>query len=61
VLDCCGIHWSLWGGWVWSLWGWDCVVIRRRRGTLRVGTDDADNLASFLRSKVQRGGSREGG
>jgi hypothetical protein len=56
LLDCCGIHWSLLHrGWVWSLWGRDCVVVRRRRCVLRVGTDDASNLAFFLQSKIQRG------
>jgi hypothetical protein len=52
LLDCCGIHWSPRGGWVWSLWGWDCVIVRRRRGVLRLGTDDAANLAQFLQSKI---------
>jgi hypothetical protein len=57
ALDCCGIHWSRRGGWVWSLWRGDCVVVRCRRGILRVGTDDAVNLALFLRGKTPRGGS----
>jgi hypothetical protein len=57
ALDCCGIHWSLRGGWVWSLWGWECVIVRRRRGVLRIGTDDAANLALFLQSKMARDGS----
>jgi hypothetical protein len=52
LLEGWGIHLSLRGGWVWNVWGRDCVVIRRRRrGTLRVGTDDAANLAEFLRSR----------
>jgi hypothetical protein len=55
LLDCCGIHWSLRGSWVWSLWGWECVVVRHRRGVLRIGTDDATNLALFLRGKMERG------
>src|SRR5690606_18585177 len=28
LTDGWGIHWSLRGGWVWNLWGRDCVVIR---------------------------------
>ena len=32
-------------------------VGRRRRGILRVGSNDAENLALFLRSKIRRGGS----
>ena len=43
---------SLRGGWVWNIWGRDCVVIRHS-GILRVGTDDAHNLAEFLKGKIQ--------
>lgn len=46
-----GIHWSPWGGWVWSLSAGKCVVIRRRRGVIRIGTDDAEGLAKFLSSR----------
>jgi len=55
ILDGWGIHLSLRGGWVWNLWGRDCVVIRfKNGGTLRVGTDDADNLALFIAQKSFR-------
>jgi hypothetical protein len=55
ILDGWGIHLSLRGGWVWNLWGRDCVVIRfNNGGTLRVGTDDADNLVRFIAQKIQR-------
>ncbi len=53
ILDGCGIHWSLRGGWVWSIWGYDCVVVRHRRGTLRIGTNDAENLVEFLQSRME--------
>lgn len=53
LLDGLGIHMSVRGGWVWNLWGRDCVVIRRReRGVLRVGTDEANNLAAFLEQRL---------
>ncbi len=52
ILDGWGIHMSLRGGWVWNLWGPDCVVLRLRKGILRVGTDDAENLANFLNQKI---------
>ncbi len=52
ILDGWGIHWSPWHGWVWNLWGWDCVVIHRQRGVIRVGSDDNQNLAEFLRGKM---------
>jgi hypothetical protein len=43
---------SIRGGWVWNLWGRDCVVVQLKKGTLRIGTDDAANLAVFLQGKV---------
>ncbi|MFZ4644943.1 MAG: hypothetical protein ACOYNP_04230 [Gemmataceae bacterium] len=43
---------SIRGGWVWNLWGRDCVVVHLKKGTLRIGTDDAANLSVFLQGKV---------
>lgn len=37
---------------VWNLWGRECAVLQLKRGTLRVGTDDADNLVAFLRKRI---------
>lgn len=52
-LDGWGIHYSLRGGWVWNLWGRDCVEVHfKNGGVLRIGTDDAENLARFLEVKV---------
>lgn len=49
ILDGWGIHYSIRGGWVWNLWGRDCVIVQfRNGGVLRIGTDDAVNLAGFL-------------
>ncbi len=47
-----GIHRSPRGGWVWNIKGRDCVVVQRRNGVIRIGTDDADNLARFLAAKI---------
>ena len=52
LLDGWGIHMSLQGGWVWNLWGRDCVVIRMTNGTLRVGSDDSKQLAIFLKRQM---------
>lgn len=53
ILDGWGIHLSIRGGWVWNLWGRDCVVVHfGNGGVLRIGTDDAENLAGFLEGKV---------
>jgi hypothetical protein len=60
-LDGWGIHWSLRGGWVWNIWGRDCVVIRfRDGGRLLVGTDDVDRLHRFLQSKIDEHSPRIG-
>ena len=52
ILDGWGIHMSLRGGWVWNLWGRNCVVLQLRKGILRVGTDDAVNLVEFLNARL---------
>jgi hypothetical protein len=52
IMDGWGIHWSPWGGWVWSLSAGRCVVIRHQRGITSVGTDDAEGLAEFLKSRT---------
>lgn len=53
LLDGWGIHLSIRGGWVWNLWGWTCVVVHfKSGGTLRIGTDDAENLVRFLEGKI---------
>ena len=52
ILDGWGIHMSPRGGCVWNLWGRDCVVLRLRKGTLRVGSDDAVQLVDFLNARL---------
>jgi hypothetical protein len=47
-----GVHWSPWGGWVWNIWGYDCIVLRLKRGKLKIGTDDAERLAGFVKSRI---------
>jgi len=53
VMDGWGIHMSPGGGWVWNLWGFDCVDVWYRQGRkLRIGTDDPVALTEFLESKI---------
>ena len=52
ILDGWGIHASIRGGIVWNIWGRDCVVVRSKKGIVRIGTDDAQNLAHFLNQKI---------
>ncbi len=53
LLDGWGIHYSLRGGWVWNLWGWDCVEVRHHRGVFRIGTDEPQQLSEFLEQRIQ--------
>ena len=54
LLDGWGIHMSPRGGWIWNIWGRECVVVHFKSGaTFRIGTDDPQNLAEFLLSRVQ--------
>jgi hypothetical protein len=55
ILEGWGIHLSVRGGWVWNLWGRDCVVVNLKKGVLRIGTDDAENLARFVEGKIGEG------
>ena len=56
-LDGWGIHWSIRGGWLWNLWGRDCVVVHLKKGVLRIGTDDAGSLACWLKEKIGQEGN----
>lgn len=49
-----GIHWMPGRGWLWNISGFDCVVVRLKHGTLRIGTDVPDGLVEFLRSRIVR-------
>ena len=51
LLEGWGIQLSHRGGWVWNIWGRDCVLIRHGN-TTRVGTDDAENLLVLLAQKT---------
>jgi hypothetical protein len=58
ILDGWGIHYSVRGGWVWNLWGRDCVIAHLKNGgVLRIGTDDAPDLAIFLEGKIAQQGT----
>lgn len=52
LLEGWGIHMSLRGGWVWNLWGRDCIVLTLEKDILRIGTNDAQQLMEFLRTRT---------
>ena len=58
LIDGWGIHWVPGRGWTYNLWGFDCVRLAVGERTIRVGSDDAANLAAFLKTKI--GTDRDG-
>lgn len=60
-IDGWGIHWVLGRGWTYNLRGFDCVEVRIDGRTIRIGTDEPDCLAAFLRSRMPTGPQNAGG
>jgi hypothetical protein len=55
LIDGWGIHWLPGRGWTYNIWGFDCVLVTLDTGsTLRIGSDDADNLLEFLKARMRR-------
>ncbi len=52
-LDGWGVHYVPMRGWTYNLWGFDCVVIQQSSRTTRIGTDDPEGLARFLRARIE--------
>ncbi len=52
IIDGWGIHYMPGRGWTYNIWGFDCVKLTLGRKIIRVGTDDAENLAKFLGEKT---------
>jgi len=52
LIDGLGIHYALGRGWIWNIWGRQCVSIHHKRGRLLVGTDDPNGLLEFLRGRI---------
>ena len=52
VIDGWGIHYMPGRGWTYNIWGFDCVKLTLGRKVIRIGTDDAENLATFIREKA---------
>ena len=52
-LDGWGVHYVPGRGTTYNIWGFDCVKITVGHRTIRIGTDDADNLLTFLQQKMR--------
>jgi hypothetical protein len=49
IFDGFGLHWRPGRGWLWNLWGFDCVELTLEGGRkFRIGSDDAQRLAQTL-------------
>jgi hypothetical protein len=57
IIDGWGIHFIPFRGWTFNLWGFECVKIVRGAKTVRLGTDDSENLFRFLEQRLGRTGS----
>jgi hypothetical protein len=51
-----GIHWTPGRGWTYNIWGYDCVKLSLDRSTIRVGSDDVENLVRFVRERIGQPG-----
>jgi hypothetical protein len=51
-IDGWGIHWIPGRGYTYNLWGFACAKLEVRGRTVRIGTDDAESLIAFLRTKL---------
>jgi hypothetical protein len=52
TIDGWGIHYVPGRGWTYNLWGYECVELRYRGVLLRIGSDEAGNLARFLHERL---------
>ena len=54
VLDGWGIHYLPGRGTTYNIWGFDCVRVDLENRTIRIGTDDVENLVAFLHGRMPR-------
>ena len=59
IFDGWGIHYFPGRGWTYNIFGRDCVKLTLGQKTIRVGTDDAENLAKVICERTGRGGLPE--
>ncbi|MDA1195764.1 MAG: hypothetical protein O2894_11340 [Planctomycetota bacterium] len=53
LLDGWGIHFRPGAGWIWNLWGFDCVTLDLDNGSrFRIGTDDVAGLVAHVRARL---------
>lgn len=53
LIDGWGIHYVPFRGWSLNLWGFNCVKITRKTNVIRIGSDDAEQLAKVVARRVK--------
>jgi len=51
-IDGWGIHWIPGRGYTYNLWGFSCAELQVEDRTVRIGSDDVENLTAFLQTKL---------
>ena len=55
LVDGWGIHYIRKRGWIYNLWGFECVQLTTiDNRTIRIGTDDSAKLSAFLQTKISQ-------
>lgn len=52
LLDGWGVHWTPGKGWIYNMWGFDCLAINLGTRHFRVGTNDPDQLCEVLERAI---------
>ena len=52
LLDGWGVHWTPGKGWIYNMWGFDCLAINLGTRHFRVGTNDPDQLCEALERAI---------
>jgi hypothetical protein len=52
LIDGLGIHCVPGRGWIYNLWGGECVLVRCGDRRIRIGSDDVAGLLVFLQAKI---------
>lgn len=62
LVDGWGVHWIPGKGWIFNLWGFDCVrVILKSGKSVRIGTDDVAGLLASVQTRIETDGRRRSG
>ncbi|OHB83244.1 MAG: hypothetical protein A2V98_01905 [Planctomycetes bacterium RBG_16_64_12] len=54
-----GVHWVPGRGMTYNIWGFDCATLHLGKRVIRIGSDDVENLVSFLRGKIEKGAAEK--